>query len=390
MCRWKTTGLAVTLTGCFALGARPAVAVDTDFGLRVDLGYDSNPLRISGDGPDGAYTQLRLDGGLKQELSPRVKLFADASARARINEPGVSRADDAGADLRAGISLSSIKLGRGRLALALGGSYLFRRSTYTDRITGEVAVAPTSPPTDPPSAVSIPERFDYNASGAFLDARWNMNRRLQIFFKTLAENADYVENYSGATALEPIDYRSLTLEPGAVVKLSEPLGLGFSVLLNDLEYERQTALDEQGVAVPDTRRRYRYHEGRVTLYLNPSDDLKLRFGMSGGDRVDTYAGFYDHTSVATYATLERRLGDRNQLQLLGSIRSVDYERAFVAGDPDGELLGSSLRRVQARFERKLERKAAWFCEGGVQRAGNRDPEYAYQRGWVATGFEIKR
>jgi hypothetical protein len=385
---WGWVGVcAVVLTF-----AQPPHAAEPATGLAVTLayGYDSNPLRLNDGGEDGAYAELALGGGVNLGLNPRLRWFLNGGARTRDHESALSGADATTGDVRVGFEITPNPYAYRKLLIALGGLYGVSRSTFIDRATGRVYEVESDPPTDPPTAVPIADRFDADTSGAFLDLSWSVNRRIRLGLSALLEHADYVEDYTGSTALHPLDYRAFTLEPRLFVRLHRIMGLGLSVVRTDLQYDEHPALDGNGSEVSGTTREYDYTDLRINLRLAPGKRWILEAGLRGGARVDTFAGYYDFDSQVAYLSLSHRPGERSRLQLYASNRELDYDRAAVPGSVDGDLRASDVTRVVVRFDWRLQKWLELFGEGGTQQTGNADPIYAYERDWVLTGITFRR
>jgi hypothetical protein len=377
--------LAAVLVLVSASGAGAAQS-DLDYGFTALLGHDSNPLRVSGDGPNGLFTQLALDAGYSRVVSPSVALFANGVAQARLYESSVSDADWASGNLRAGIGYSPRGLTH-RLALAAGGFYGLGRSTFTDRATGEVYEVDSI--STPGATVLIPDRFDYDSYGAFVNASWRQNDRLRFFLDTAWERSDYANDYTRNTDLYPLDHRSLTVEPGLSVQLNRMVGMGFSVALTDLDYDARPALDAAGFAVPGTTSKYRYAQYRVTFLVRPTTRWFVRLSLRSDDRNDTFAGYYDYGSLSAYASVDRDLTPRSRVRFHASWRRLDYDTATVPDEPE-LIRATDVRRLLGRYERTFSRRLRWFVEGGTQDAGSRDPVFAYDQNWFLSGVQFRR
>lgn len=380
--------LGILLVGILAT-ATIAAEDDLGYGVRLTTGFETNPLRVTGAGPNGIFTDLLLDGRYRHEFGPRVEFFADADAWQRLYESGAADADYGGGAVRTGVALQPTSAGWDRLTLTAGGFYSLYRATYTDRATGEVFEVSGAPAASP-STVSIPDRLDYDGSGLFVDAVWNQNRRLRLFLKTAFDRFDYVEDYTGTTELDPLDYRSTRVEPGISWLVSQVVRLKFSVRWTDVDYDERPALDKNGLEVPDVDREYRYGQLRLSLRVTPTDRWKIYFGVGGSDRNDTYAGYYDYGSRWSYVAVDRILRDHGRIRLYGSLRDVDYDNATVTGEPEGTVLGNDVQRLLARYERGFRERLSLFVEGGMQRTDSKDPIYAYDTDWVLTGIQFRR
>ncbi len=255
----KTIAAASIVPACLlvAVAVAPASAgeIETSYNIRLVAGYDNNPLLVAkdGDAPSGAFSQLRLHGGVSGHPAPTVSLFASGHAGTRVDE---SLTSDAGYDsgaMRAGVTFLPRFAGQ-RLAFSLGGRYAIYRGTFTDTATGAVYEANVK---SLPSAIPIPERLNYDSAGLFLKLRWKQNRRFSLSLDSTFDRTDYVNDYAEITDLSPLDYRSVRVQPGANFRVSNVVSLGLSVTLTDLDYDDRLALDANGDEVLGTTRSYR-------------------------------------------------------------------------------------------------------------------------------------
>jgi hypothetical protein len=232
--------------------------------------------------------------------------------------------------------------------------------------------------------------LDYDSSSAFLNLRWRQSRRVSFFLESAVDRVKYVEDYSYMTDLDPLDYRSSTLRPGASVDLGASAVIGISLVLTDLDFDRRTALDRSGTEVPGTRREYRYSQLHLKATVEPAENWKLSGGFLGNGRDDTYDGYYDSETRLGFFAVERSLGARSKLRAQATIRDVSYDRATVTGDPEDGLLGNDERRYLGRFEQALGPHLRWFVEAGSERTDSEDPLFAYERQWALSGVHYGR
>jgi hypothetical protein len=384
-----TACLAAVLAVLVGTGEAAAAKVDTGAGLDLAAGYDSNPLMIAGEGPGGAFGQASFSAGLRVGTGRRGSFFFDAAGLDRRYDSTTRDGDFSNADLRTGVLFPRIRAGRTRISLTAGVLYEIRRSTYTDRLTGGVYEVITDP-TPPATTALIPHRFDTDTAGAFLDLSWRLNRRLRLFLDTGVEQTDYVEDYDVITTVDPLDFRTLHLEPGLQVRVNDVLVIVASVGWTDLEFDRQPALDSGGDEVPGTTREYEYTRYRLRFLMTPGRRWHVNVGLLGADRRDTWAGYYDFGALTGFVSALRTFGDRNRLQLVASGRRLDYEHATVLGDPDAVIRGSDVRRFAARFDRVLNRHLGLFAEGVVLRTDSEDPIFTYDRDTALVGVSIRK
>jgi hypothetical protein len=371
----------------------PVAAGDTEtsWGVGLTAGYDSNPLLVARDGPSGAFSQLRLDGGLTRYLGETSSsaLFMDGHAVTRTDESPTSDAGYDSGRARVGAAFSPRWGGR-RLMISAGGRAFAYDGTFTDRATGEVYEAGVVPPTDPPTTVAIPDRIDFESVGAFLNLRWKQSRRLKWSVETEWDRVDYVEDYGDTTDLDPLDYRAFTVRPGASFRLGDVATLGLQVALTDLDYDDRPALDKSGAEVPGTTRTYRYTQYRLSLGVVPAERWHLDVFLASGGRDDTFADYYDSVSRSGLVSLARALGRSSNLRLVASVRDVEYDHATVSGDPVDEIRARDERSFAGRFDRGFGPHLRWYVEGGREDSDSRDPVFSYDRDWMLTGIHYGR
>ena len=391
----KTIAAANIVPLCLlvAVAGVPASAgeTETSYSVRLVAGYDTNPLQVSkyGSAPSGAFSQLRLHGGVSGHTSPTVSLFASGQAGTRVDE---SLTSDAGYDsgaMRAGVSFLPRFAGQ-RMVFSLGGRYAIYRGTFTDNETGVVYEANAVPPNLPPTTIPIPERLNYDSAGAFLKLRWKQNRRFSLSLNSRFDRTDYVNDYAELTDLSPLDYRSVRVQPGASFRFSKAVSLGLSVVLTDLDYDDRLALDANGDEVSGTTRSYRYVNYQLAVSVRPADRWSLRVGLAGGGRDDTYAGYYDYANASAFLAVDHEFGLKSRLHVYASIFDTDYESATVSGDPAADVLGSSEQLYMARFDRSLGKRTRWFVEGGTRQRDNQNPVFTFDRDWFLTGIHFGR
>jgi hypothetical protein len=367
-----------------------AAETQTSYGIEVLAGYDTNPLLVSDDGPNGANGQLRLEGSVLHLFGggSTAALFADGRTAGRFEGSRTADAGEQSGDLRAGLAITP-SVGGGRLVISVGGRLAAYRGTFTDRSTGEVYLATVSPPTEPPTTIPIPDRLDFDAAGTFLNLRWRKGSRWSVFTLASADRTSFVEDYTATTDLDSLDYRALTVRPGASVSLGRGTVLDLHVARTEIEYEDRPALDANGSVVPGTQRKDELTHYGMTLVLAPGPGWKLDVGLAAIGRSDTHAGYYDSSGASGGLGLNRELSPTSALRLFAAVRDVDYDRATVTGDPaDSDLLGSIERSYGARFTRGVGDRLSFQVEAGTQATDSQDPVFTYDRDWIYTGIRI--
>lgn len=378
--------LLIAATALLGVPIASAAESHLSYGATAAAGYESNPLQVSDNAAGGVFTQLALDASFRRSLDPDSALFISGNARTRLYDTDSSDADQLVGGLRAGYGIAPRGL-EGRLALAAGGRCSAGRSTFIDRATGRVYEVSTV--ADPAETVRIPDRFDYDSYGAFFNARWSQNQRVRLSFDANWERSHYLEDYAENTDLDPLDYRSLTVEPGISVSFGELLTVGASVTLTDLDYDARSALDDSGAAVPGTAREYRYAQYEIAFQLKPANRWLLQLGLRSDDRTDAYAGYNDYGSWSAQASVDHDLTPSSKLRLHASWRTLEYDRAVVEGQP-GLIQNTEERTVVGRYERGLGPDLRWFADIGTQAVDSRDPVLAHDQRWVLSGVQFRR
>jgi hypothetical protein len=380
----------ITIISAFCwVSARAAVG--TDVAVRLEVGRDSNPLRLSGDAHAGAFTQLRLDVGLHGSPVTSWEWFLDAAGHQRLHAGELADANDTFGELRGGWAYVPRAPGLERFSIAVGGLWAAERSTYVDRTTGEVyRVTIDEQEEIPASSVAVPDRFDVDTLGGFIDARYRVSRALRLSLDAAQERAEFTRNYFTTTGLSPLDHDLMRIEPAIALELGRKVSARASLVWSDLDYARYEALDDEGELVPETTRRYRTLQYRIAVAARPTSEWRLRLAWTTADREDAYAGYYDSTTSSAVADLSRNLGQRASIQAAVTLRALDYDRAGGTDVSEEDFAGNRLRRLAVRYERILDRSLRWFAEGGRQDVDSRDASFAYDRDWVLTGIEFRR
>jgi hypothetical protein len=128
----------------------------TNYGVDVSVGFDSNPLLVMDDGPGGAFTHLRLDGGFTHHVGEgaTAAFFANGNVASRVNDSGTADAGFDSGGIRAGMALSPGFAGH-RFVMTTGARLGAFRTTFTARATGAVYQANVAPATDPPTTIFL-------------------------------------------------------------------------------------------------------------------------------------------------------------------------------------------------------------------------------------------
>ncbi len=353
--------------------------------LELGQGHDSNPLELPSDQEGGFFTQVELDAGLDVELNPEVGLFVHADGTRRLYRSALSDGDYGWADARAGAAFTPYHSGFRRLSVGLGGTYGSYRSTFIDPATGQVLLFGS----DPNTAIEIPDRFDFDSAGAFLDLRLRLHRSVLLFLDSRIERRDFVDKYDEVPALQSLDDRTLTVEPGARWLVGDRVTLEGSFVWMDRKYDHLHSLDQEAVEVPGTRREYRYKGLGLTLGIDPYQDWNISLGHRGTERDDRFAGYYDSEGTWSFLSVAYSLHERNHFLVYASRRTLHYDNATVDLESDGRVRGGEILQVLGRADRGLGDHFSVFFEAALIRTDDRDPIYVYDRDLARVGLRWK-
>lgn len=383
----RVRGAVVVVAGCLALLAFP-VKAEVGTRARVELagGHDSNPLRISGDGPGALFADLDVEARLTADVGT-AELMVGLEGTQRFHDRERSAADAERGELRLAAALPSLGLGGRRLDLVCGAFHELRRSTFTDRRTGEVYLAASLD--DPEVGVPVGDRLNADTTGFFTDARFRLAQRLMVTFDGEWSDTRYEESHAATTTLDPLDATTLTLEPGLRYHVAGPVLIGGSLALTTVDYDSRQALDAQGEEIQGTTRRYELVQGRVVVQVAPGQRWRARVGLDRFDRADSHAGYFDSSASGLWIALDQRFGDRAELSIYGARRSSEYDNLTIDGAPDGEIRASDESRLRSRLSWRLNPHLQWFTETGIDRVDSTDVEYAHQRDWLRTGIAFE-
>lgn len=365
--------------------APPTGAAELSAGGELSYGSDSNPLELPGGEISGAFTEaaFRLSG--RAESGRAVGLMARAAG---VRRWYASRVGDAGygwADARAGMTAAPYRNGSRRFELAFGASLGAYRTTLIDPDTGEaygrVAGSSASGP--------IPDRLDFNSSGAFLELRWSLGRDLLLYAEGEWSRRNFVQDYRGEPGLESLDDRGISVEPGLRYRPVRGLILDLSHTWNRRSYEELPALDGDAVPVAGEQRELAASRTRLTVSCRPEGPWEVLAGIRQTGREDLHAGYYDSTGREEVLAVGYMAGASTRLGLVATRRSLNYRRALVDNDPSGEIRSGRVHRYAGEVSHRLTAQMELFVTAGTERSENRDPAYVYSRSWAQTGLRME-
>ena len=392
MSRFTLVALMSLILGPF--DPRPALAGSTEgeVNMEISAGHDSNPLELNNEAPltregalGGSFTQVVLGSRLAKRWSSRGGWFVAAQGRGRVYPSSLEEADTAQGRVEAGVGLVLLERGERRLSAALHGSFGLDRSTFVDPATGETYLVGS----DPNLQMAIPDRFDSSVTSMNLDLRLRTSRRILLMLDTSLQREDFADAYDQISTLEPLDNRSLTLQPGVRWQMSERVRLEVTSEWARLRYDGLSALESDGTTASGPRRSYRVGGLRAILRAEPSGRWSFSVGLGASDRRDLHAGYYDSSGANAVASVAWALVARTRVALNVSQAIYDYERATLDDSSNGDLRGGDTLRASARVEQDLVERLAAFVEGGTQRSNNQDPLYTYDRHWAFAGLRYR-
>ena len=393
MYRQRRPLLRLVLAGAIATALRAdrsVAGVNTDVAVDLAVGYDSNPVRLSGGGEGSAYTDVRLETGAGWSLGSRAALLLSAEGARRFHGNGLEDADAGVAQAEARLAVSPVRRGSSLFMISIGGRYSLYRATFVDPASGDVYRVPAVPATIPAGDVAIPDRFDTNAASGFLELNARIRDRVRCTLTSVLETARSVENYQAGTGLEPLDSTTTTLEPAIRWQVAKPIAFEVAYTWSRRSYDALPALTASGSEATGTAREYRYSGYRLSAHVKPDARWDVDLGFHALDRSDAFAGYYDSSGATSYLGVGRALGSKSRITLLASRLVLEYPNAPTLNLPSGEIRPTEGGRALTRFEHRLARGFTLLVEAGAQRNDNPDPLFTYRRIWTQTGFRYAR
>ena len=375
--------LMLAVACIFAAGPAEAAESDVDFNIGLNLGYDSNPHQLATNEPGGAFAELDLGFDVDVELGRSFDYFFEIDGTAYQSD--VDNANTLGSGLATGFAFTPYRQDGRRFTIAVGGILGMRRSTFVSHTTGEILEVMV----DPLTSVPIPDRFDSDTVGGFLDLELRLNRKVMLTLDTLVENRNYVEDYETLPGVDTLDYQRVTIEPGVRFNINGAMEIRVSLPITDREYDERPARDIDGIEVPGTIREYQYQALSVWFDIDAGGKWDFSIGLRGTDREDTFENYYDSMRLNASVRARREIGDNARLSLYGSLQDIDYDNATVLNEVAGEIRSSDRTRFRGRYERVLSSRIDLYVEAGTESEGNEDPVFAYDRTWTAVGLKFQ-
>jgi len=375
-------GLSVLLLQGPSAGA---ASHDFSAGAGLTYGVDSNPLELPEEARSGAFTQGEFDLSLSPVTGRRFGFLGSASGARRYHEASTRDADEGWADLRGGIAVVPYLNGSRRVTLAAGGTYGAYRTTLIDPVTGSVYEQPSGTS----GATPIPDRLDFESTGAFLDLRWQAGKNMLLYLDAESSRRSYINDYDEATGLYPLDDRSVSFEPGIRARVLRAVIVDFSWNRTVRRYTELPALDENAAEVPGVRREYLYSRYQASVKIAAGAKWEFLAGFRGTDRSDEHQGFYDSLGRSSVVAVGCTPAERTRLRLTASRSALDYPNAPVGTNPNGETRESDVRRLVAQAEQTLAGGLTVFMQAGREESEDQDPAYVYSRRWAQAGVKME-
>jgi len=363
-------------------------AAETDGHLSLSLapGFDSNPLELpetSLKKTEGAfYTELGVDAGLRIKMNRLLSFSMDLDGSVRSFGSDASDADRVWGQARAGVTLAPYRNGARGFAVMAGGTFGSSRSTYIDPATGESYMM-----FDGTNDVPVPDRFDSDTTGVFVDMRWRTHERLLFYLDSTQEWRRYVESYE--PLLDPLDDSSLSFQPGVLLDLTSWMKLDVSYSWSDRSYDELAALDATATVVPGEQRAYHDNGMSVTFGFEPLEAFSFAIGTTSSTREDLYAGYYDNSGTMTFGSFNFKAGAKTRLNAFVGLRNLEYDNATVDSTTNGDTLDSERKLFVARAEHDLADRFVVFGEAGMDKSENNDPLFTYDRTWAHAGLRFR-
>lgn len=347
-------------------------------------GYDSNPLRVRGDGPGAPYAETRIGLGA-QGGGSRLAWMSELRGARRTHDGATRHADTTFVGLESAAAFGVLPSSPTRWVLRTGIRGASHRLTYVDRTTGAPAVTLTDA-LDPDSVVSLADRLDHDVAAAFVESRWRITRRVRAAVNVSRERTDFRDDYASHPSIPRLDQWAWVVEPRAIWEPIVGFRVDASYAMESRTYDALPAVDGSGATVATTQRRFRQGAGRISVAARVAESWDVDAGVDRSARRDRFAAYYDARGWNAWISGSRALGAGFRGRLTWSRGSLDYPNARVSTEPDAGYKESATTRITARIDRPFRGGLALTLDGGRQRADNADPELAYGRSFVQAGI----
>lgn len=324
------------------LFAPAATAGDTKVELEAATGYDSNPYRVSANEQGGSYVDLDAGVDYENPLSDATLFFLSLDADSTVFFGDADDASHHSAGMEAGMEFEWGRRGNDRFKLKLGAESDMRRGTYVSRFTGQIGEIGGTP---------IPDRFDYNRVGAFVESDYYLGRDAQFALDVKFYDKNYVEDYS-ALGADRLDATQWAVAPKFEYEITDKWQTSLFVEFAKRTYDDRPVDDASGTPIPGRNREYDYQDYGFDVEYAPTETLEWSFGYSAGNRRDNGGGYWDYDSADYFVQLESKFASDAELSIKLYRTEKEYDNVVVVANPE-EQYARTGNGIELDYERNV-------------------------------------
>ncbi len=349
----------------------------------LELGYDSNPYKISSP-PNGAqFTRASADHKGERILEDSKKLQYSLSVASELYGSGESDADNHRFDGRLRW-VNRFKIGERSANFMLTGDWRSERKTYFSQTQRQVATTSQGD--------SLADRFDYDSAKLAGELIYRFDKRRSLSLYSYIARRQYVEGYSDLD-LEQLDYNEVNIQPTIRYKSESGLYVRGFVYHKVRYYDDLLNDNLEGRNIDDSTVEYQMDGyGLLVKYpVTPKFDISVY--ASGYFARDNSQGYRDMDYQKLSMDFVWQLSHGAELSWQANMYSRDYLEDS-AQPPESETGNAGRLREGTYSEVKYSRPLSLVKDYGMrwhirvinQWEDNSDDYLSYERHLVGVGI----
>ncbi|MFH1866171.1 MAG: hypothetical protein ABIK85_09835 [Candidatus Eisenbacteria bacterium] len=381
----RFSGLLILVVFQLVAGV-PAAMCDLSPEVEVGVGYDDNIYREADGLNDAPF--LTYDLATSFDILSTLSSELDVSLQARglifphYETDGTQEKYDLRVDFdRRIVGRNRRKVEVPSLDVEIRGFARNRQRTDVSRITGDEAIEISESDT-----TALGGRFDSWVMGGAteLSVRVLPSNLLKVEYRLLRR--DYLEDYDDLPDVQSLDYDSWKWDLEIWQELGRHLRLKLEYALSQNNHDERLARDLAGDEVAGIARSFQYSTGVVSLESRRRDWGSWRLRAERRIRTDLFEGYYDCKRWVIEPML--RIDSIGPLDVELSYKYLhrDYERAYVANNPDRPVREDFERTLEADVAYRLGTSGAVFAHLTADNTDERNPAYSHDRVRVWMGY----
>ncbi|MEM7562728.1 MAG: hypothetical protein AAF353_06725 [Pseudomonadota bacterium] len=284
----KSLLITGTLFALLSIGTKPVLA--SSLKISSDLGYDSNPFRLSDEfDPDAeVFTRVAIRGSL--DLNESLRLFGRNQSLFYFG--GGDEADSSKTTI-GGSYTEKFKLGEKKSRFRARLQWIERDKTYISRLSGEQGTTSVPDPDDPFEEITIEvgDRYDYNESRIDLRLSSRLDKRHRIAGFVEFRERDY-ESFP-QTDLSDLDYSSMIYGGEWQYRLNSGNRIEVGLDLRMRDYDDRRNRNPEGNTIAGTNLDQDSWIARFEYRSKYSESLTLRYQAFYELRDDNGGSYYN-------------------------------------------------------------------------------------------------